>query len=275
MNNHRDQNSLKNSMMKSSYCLWLIVLVFFMSSCGTQYRLPNYLENLKDSSLLDAYTFPEPIIQKNDILYIRVSSEALNPEMDAPYNMPPMTTGGGGVGLGVNNSLIGYLVDHKGDIEYPRLGTIHVEGLTKFQLANLIKDSLSQELTNPIVNIRFLSFKVIVMGEVGNQGPLTIDGERLTILEAIGMAGGITWSGKRDNIKVIRETNGQREMGIVDLTSEDVFKSKYYHLQQNDIIIVDMHQRGRVSQNEQYVMQRISFAVGLITTFALLINIFK
>lgn len=273
MKNHRDQNAMKNSMMKSSYCLWVILFVFFMSSCGTQYRLPNYLENLKDSTLLDAYIFPEPIIQKNDILYIQISSEALDSKMDAPYNSPAMAMGAGMAAS--NTSLMGYLVDHKGDIEYPRLGSIHVEGLTKSQLANLMKDSLSQELTNPIVNIRFLSFKVIVMGEVGNQGTLRIDGEKLTILEAIGMAGGISWSGKRDNIKVIRETNGQREMGIIDLTSEEVFKSKYYHLQQNDIIIVDMHQRGRVLQNEQFVMQRLSFAVGLITTFAVLISIFK
>lgn len=273
MRNHRDQNVMKTSMMKSSYCVW-VILVFFICSCGTQYKLPNYLENLKDSTLLDAYTFPEPIIQKNDILYIQVSSEALDPKMDAPYNSPAMAMGGG-IATGGNTSLIGYLVDHKGDIEYLRLGSIHVEGLTKFQLANLIKDSLREELTNPIVNIRFLSFKVVVMGEVGLQGPIKIEGEKLTILEAIGMAGGISWSGKRDNLKVIRETNGQREMGIIDLTSSDLFKSPYYHLQQNDIIIVDMNKRGRISQDQQYTMQRISFAVGLITTFALLINIFK
>ena len=273
MKNHRDQNAMKNYMMKPSYCLWVILFVFFMSSCGTQYRLPNYLENLKDSTLLDAYTFPEPIIQKNDILYIQVSSDALNRESDAPYNTAIM--GAGNMAMSGNISLMGYLVDHKGDIEYPRIGPIHVEGLTKFQLANLIKDSLSEELTNPIVNIRFLSFKVIVMGEVVNQGPIKIDGEKLTILEAIGMAGGITWSGKRENLKVIRETNGQREMGTIDLTSSDLFKSPYYHLQQNDIVIVDMNKRGRISQNEQYAMQRMGFVVGLITTFALLINIFK
>ena len=274
MKNHRDQNAMKTSMMKSFYCLWVILFIFFLSSCSTQYKLPNYLENLTDSTSLDAYTFPEPIIQKNDILYIQVSSEALDSKMDAPYNNPSMAMGAS-VSIGGNTSLMGYLVDHKGDIEYPRLGPIHVEGMTKFQLANLIKDSLREELTNPIVNIRFLSFKVIVMGEVGLQGPIKIDGDKLTILEAIGMAGGISWSGKRDNLKIIRETNGQREMGIVDLTSSDLFKSPYYHLQQNDIIIVDMNKRGRVSQDQQYAMQRISFAVGIITTFALLINIFK
>lgn len=273
MKNHRDQNAMKNNIMKPFYCVGIILFVFFMSSCGTQYRLPNYLENLKDSTSLDAYTFPEPIIQKNDILYIQVSSEALDPKMDAPYNS--VLLGTGNMAISGNTSLLGYLVDHKGDIEYPRIGPIHAEGLTKFQLANLIKDSLSEELTNPIVNIRFLSFKVIVMGEVVNQGPIKIEGEKLTILEAIGMAGGITWSGKREDLKVIRETNGQREMGIIDLTSSDLFKSPYYHLQQNDIIIVDLNKRGRISQNEQYAMQRIGFAVGLITTFALLINIFK
>lgn len=253
---------------------WVILLVILLSSCGTQYRLPNYLENLKDSTQLGPYQFPEPIIQKNDILFIQVYSESLVPEVDVPYNSPTNVGAGAGV-LTSNPTLVGYIVDHKGEIEYPRLGIIHVEGLTKSQLANILKEKLSNVLTNPTVNIRFLTFKVIVMGEVTNQGPITIPGERLTILEAIGMAGGIAWSGKRNDIKVIRETNGVREMGIIDLTSKDVFNSPYYHLQQNDIIIVDMNKRGRVTQNEQYAMQRISFAVGIITTFAILINIFR
>jgi len=177
--------------------------------------------------------------------------------------------------LGNNPTLGGFLVNHKGEIEYPRVGTIQVEGLTKSQLAAIIREKLSDVLTNPTVNIRFVTFKVIVMGEVNNQGPIVIPGERITILEAIGMAGGISWSGKRDNIKVIRETNGEREMGIIDLTSKEVFYSPYYHLQQNDIIIVDMNKRGRVTQNEQYAMQRISFALGIITTFATLVYIFR
>jgi len=253
---------------------WIILFALLLNSCSTQYRIPNYLENLKDSTGLGTFQFPEPIIQKNDILYIQVYSESLKPEIDAPYNSPTIGTGSSGV-LNSNPTLVGYIVDHKGEIEYPRLGTLYIEGLTKSQLTAIIKEKLSNVLTNPTVNIRFLSFKVIVMGEVGNQGPITIPGEKLTILEAIGMAGGITWSGKREDIKVIRETNGVREMGLIDLTSQDLFKSPYYHLQQNDIVIVDMNKRGRVTQNEQYAMQRISFAVGIITTFALLINIFK
>ena len=176
---------------------------------------------------------------------------------------------------GGNTTLMGYLVDHKGEIEYPRLGTLYVEGLTKSQLAELIKAKLSNVLTNPTVNIRFLTFKVNVLGEVGAQGPITIPGEKITILEAIGMAGGITWNGKREDVKVIRETNGVREMGLIDLTSKDLFKSPYYHLRQNDIVIVDLNKRGRVTQNEQYAMQRMTFALGIITTFALLVSLFR
>ena len=261
--------------MQLPQLIWIILFALLLNSCSTQYRIPNYLENLTDSSGLGTFQFPEPIIQKNDILYIQVYSETLEPAIiDAPYNSPTMAPGSSMMSGG-NPTLIGYIVDHKGEIEYPRLGTISVEGLTKSQLAGIIKERLSNVLTNPTVTIRFLTFKVIVMGEVGSQGPITIPGEKLTILEAIGMAGGITWSGKREDIKVIRETNGVREMGLIDLTSQDLFKSRYYHLQQNDIVIVDMNKRGRVTQNEQYAMQRISFAVGIITTFALLINIFR
>jgi len=275
MKNSPSRVSLRNLLMQLPQLTWIILFAFLLNSCSTQYRIPNYLENLKDSTGLGTFQYPEPIIQKNDILYIQVYSETLNPEIvDAPYNSPALAAGTASMSTG-NPTLIGYIVDHKGEIEYPRLGTLYVEGLTKSQLTAIIKDKLNNVLTNPTVNIRFLSFKVIVMGEVGNQGPITIPGEKLTILEAIGMAGGITWSGKREDIKVIRETNGVREMGLIDLTSQDLFKSPYYHLQQNDIVIVDMNKRGRVTQNEQYAMQRISFAVGIITTFALLINIFK
>jgi len=261
--------------MKTFQLLWVVPFIVLLSSCSTQYKLPNYLESVKDSTKLDSFKFPEPIIQKNDILYIQVYSESLDPQKtDAPYNNPSLSGTVGGT-MANNPTLMGYLVDHKGDIEYPRIGTLHIEGLTKAELAEIIKSKLSDVLTNPTVNIRFLTYKVIVLGEVANQGPITIPGERLTIMEAIGMAGGITWNGKRDNIRIIRETNGKREVGIVDLTSKDVFNSPYYNLQQNDIVIVDLNKRGRINQNEQYTMQRISFGVGIITTFALLINIFK
>ncbi len=258
--------------MKSIFGFSLLVITMGMiSSCGTQFKLPNYLENLQDSATLDTFSFPEPIIQKNDILFINVSSDDIDPLALAPYNV---SVGSGGM-IGNNPTLMGFLVNHKGEIEYPRIGVIQTEGLTKAQLATIIKGKLEKYLQNPVVNIRFLTFKVIVLGEVANQGSISIPGERLTILEAIGLAGGVTWTGRKENVKVIRETNGVREMGIIDLTSKDLFKSPYYNLQQNDILMVDLNRRGRVTQDQQYTMSRISFAVGLITTAAVLISIFK
>ena len=257
--------------MKSIFGFSLLVISMgLISSCGTQFKLPNYLENLQDSARLDTFSFPETIIQKNDILYINISSDDIDPQALAPYNVSLS-----GNMSGNNSTLMGYLVNHKGEIEYPRIGVIQTEGLTKAQLASFIKGNLEKYLQNPVVNIRFLTFKVIILGEVGNQGSISIPGERLTILEAIGLAGGITWNGRRENVKIIRETNGIREMGIIDLTSKDIFKSPYYNLQQNDILMVDLNRRGRVTQDQQYTMSRISFAVGIITTAAVLISIFK
>lgn len=258
--------------MKSIFGFSLLVISMgLISSCGTQFKLPNYLENLQDSSRLDTFSFPEPIIQKNDILFISVSSDDIDPQIIAPYNVSNVS---GGM-IGNSPTLMGYLVNHKGEIEYPRIGVIQTEGLSKAQLATILKGKLEKYLQNPVVNIRFLTFKVTVLGEVANQGSVSIPGERLTILEAIGMAGGITWTGRRENVKVIRETNGVRELGIIDLTSKDLFKSPYYNLQQNDILMIDLNRRGRVTQDQQYTMSRISFAVGLITTAAVLISIFK
>jgi polysaccharide export outer membrane protein len=259
--------------MKSIFgFLMLVITIGLISSCGSQFKLPNYLENLQDSTLIDTFSFPEPIIQKNDILYINVSSDDIDLLAVAPYNVSNLASGSA---IGNNPTLMGFLVNHKGEIEYPRIGVIQTEGLSKAQLAAIIKGKLEKYLQNPVVNIRFLTFKVIMLGEVGNQGSISIPGERLTVLEAIGLSGGITWSGRRENVKIIRETNGVREMGIIDLTSKELFKSPYYNLQQNDIVIVDLNKRGRVTQDQQYTMSRISFAVGLITTAAVLISIFK
>lgn len=270
---NREMIKNKNLMKRLFGVIPIIILLILLNSCGTQYKLPNYLENLQDSTILDTFSFPEPVIQKNDILFISVSSEDIDPKALEPYKNPSLSGGGGMIAN--NPNLMGYLVDHAGNIEYPRVGTIYAEGLSKNKLASIIKERLEKYLKNPIITIRYLTFKVTVLGEVAGQGSITIPGERLTILEAIGMAGGVTWNGKRENVKVIRETNGIREMGIIDLTSKDVFKSPYYNLQQNDIVLVDINKRGRITQDQQYTMSRISFAVGLITTAALMITIFK
>jgi polysaccharide export outer membrane protein len=257
------------------------ILVLFISSCRTQKSLPyNYLENVADTSIQNTVKIPELTIQKGDLLSIQIYSATTHPETDALYNLPNFggispSGSSGGTGSAV---ISGFLVDANGNIEYPRIGTIHVEGLKKSDLADLIKKRINQpepQLENPTVIVRFLNYKITVLGEVQKPGSYNIPGERVTVLEALGLAGDIAVYGKRNTVKIIREVNGNREIGTIDLTSKDFFESPYYNLLQNDIVIVEA-KRAKVRQADtQEVSQRISLALGIITSIALIYNVFK
>jgi polysaccharide export outer membrane protein len=259
--------------MKFLRTLLLLALPVYFISCGTQHKLPNYLENVTDTTGKGDVKFPELLIQKNDQLSIQIYSLSTLPEKsDILYNLPSTNAGGQGTMTG------GYLVDANGNIEIPRLGAFHAEGLTKQELAAQIKKKLTEPvelLKDPTVIIRFLNYKVTVIGQVGHEGVMSVPGERLTILEAIGLAGGITDYGKKENVKIIRETNGKREFGIIDLSSKNVFESPYYNLMQNDMIIVEPTNQKAKQTEQALVNQKLTIALSLITTAALLYNIFK
>lgn len=254
--------------MRLSRLFLVIVLPLYLISCKPVQQLPYYLDNVNDSTGKGEVKVPELRIQKNDLLSIQISSLSTKPEVsDAIYNQ--VSTPG--------STSAGYLVDGQGNIEHHRLGVIHAEGLTKQELAAEIKKRLTvpvELLKDPTVIIRFMNFKVTVLGQVGQQGPVTVPGERLTVLEAIGLAGGITDYGKKDKVKVVREINGQRETGIIDLSSKEIFDSPYYNLVQNDLLIVGETNEKMKDAQQAKVMQRISFAFTIVTVAATLTNIF-
>lgn len=254
--------------MRFSRLFLVIVLPLYLISCKPVQQLPYYLEKVNDSTGKGEVKVPELRIQKNDLLSIQISSLSTKPELsDAIYNQVSAA----------GSTSAGYLVDAQGNIEHHRLGVIHAEGLTKQELAAEIKKRLTvpvELLKDPTVIIRFMNFKVTVLGQVGQQGPVTVPGERLTVLEAIGLAGGITDYGKKDKVKVVREINGQRETGIIDLSSKDIFDSPYYNLVQNDLLIVGETNEKMKDAQQAKVMQRISFAFTIVTVAATLTNIF-
>lgn len=251
-----------------SFRYLFLVLPFYFFSCKPVQQMPYYLDKVNDSTGKGEVKVPELRIQKNDLLSIQISSLSTKPEAsDAIYNQ--LSTAG--------STAAGYLVDAEGNIEHHRLGVIHAEGLTKQELAVEIKKRLTvpvELLKDPTVVIRFMNFKVTVLGQVGQQGPVTVPGERLTVLEAIGLAGGITDYGKKDKVKVVREINGQRETGIIDLSSKDIFDSPYYNLVQNDLLIVGETNEKMKDAQQAKIMQRITFAFTIVTVAATLTNIF-
>lgn len=257
--------------MKILRTVFLFAFPLYLISCGSQRKATSYyLDKVADTTIKGAATFPELRIQKNDHLSIQVYSASTDPKVDAIYNLP--TAEGGSPSSG------GFLVDARGNIEYPRLGTIHAEGLTKLELAEVIRKKLVEPielLKNPSVIIRFLNYKITVLGQVGREGLVTLPSEKVTILEAIGMAGGITDFGKKDRVKIYREIDGQREVGYINLSNDSLFVSPYYYLVQNDVVIVEPTNQKAKQQDQAVTAQRISMALGVITAAAFIYNIFK
>lgn len=252
--------------MKLVRFLSLIFISFYFFSCKPQQQIHQYLETYKDTSGTGSVKSPDLIIQKNDLLQIYIMSLATKPEAENIFNQPASVGGAPG-----------YLVDNNGDIFHHRLGLIHAEGLTKNQLAEEIKKRLIQPvelLSDPTVVVRLTNFKVTVLGQVNREGEIKIPGERLTILEAVGLAGGINDFGKKEELKIIREANGKRETAMLDLTSKDIFDSPYYYLAQNDVLIVPATNQKMKDAEQTKTMQKISFAFTLVTVAATLANIF-
>lgn len=264
--------------MRFTRLLFLLALPFYFFSCTPQQKLPGYLEDMMDSTGKEDVKIPELRIQKGDLLSIQVYSQASlkNPEVDQFYNLPMQYTGTG-TSLGQTTTSGGFLVDLNGNIEHFRLGTIHAEGLTKQQLTNEIKKRLTEPvelLSNPTIIIRFLNFQVIVMGEVARPGSIPVPGERITILQAIGLSGDITQYGRKNTVKVLREIDGKREEGFIDLSSKKLFNSPYYNLLQNDIVMVETGKIKAKSADQAVIAQKISIALSLATVAASLGNIF-
>lgn len=250
----------------------LFLLAFFVSSCKTQQRALGYLENLGDSAQISGIKYEEPRIQKFDQLSITVFSEAADDgRTDARYNQVTA------VGASASGSSSGFIVDNEGYILHPRIGLLKAEGLTKPQLAELIRRKINEKdsvLTNPVVIVKLLNFRVTMLGEIAKPGPITLPGERLNILEAVGLAGDLSIYGKKDDIVVIREVDGKVEYGKVDLSSKNIFQSPYFYLRQNDVVLVNPN-KNKARLNDQVFNQRMGIAFSIINTIALLYNIFR
>ena len=259
--------------MKFIRILLLFSFPVYFFSCKPQQKLPNYLENISDSTGKGDVKIPELRIQKNDLLSIQIYSMSTKPEIsDILFNQPVASGSGGSTG-----SSSGYLVDLQGNIEHHRLGVFHAEGLTKQQLVGEIKKRLTvpvEQLKDPTVIIRFLNYKVIVIGEVAKPGSIFVPGERITILEAIGLAGDITQYGRKNTVKVVREIDGKRETGTIDLSSKELFDSPYYNLMQNDVVMVEPAKVKAKTAEQALIAQKISFALTIATVAASIANIF-
>jgi polysaccharide biosynthesis/export protein len=173
----------------------------------------------------------EPIIQPDDMLYIGITSQ--NPEAVEVFNQGTTNASN------LERQRGTYLVSRDGNIEFPILGTLKVAGLTRQEFIDMLKNRLRTYVYDPIIQLRFMNFKVTVLGEVGRPGKIEVETDRLTLLEAISQSGDLTLYGMRTNILIVRDNQGEKSFNRVDITRADFVNSPFYYLKQNDVVYVE------------------------------------
>lgn len=272
---------LLKSFMKKIFVrlsILLVLLVVSAASCST-YKKINYIQDAQLDTALTMIANQGILIQPMDMISIVVSSR--DPELARIYNLPVVTYQAGSESSvsNFNQRLIGYSVDNDGNIQFPELGTIHVAGLNRWQLAELIREKLSSLVKDAVVTVQFMNFKISVTGEVTSPGVFDISGDKITIFEAISLARNLTIYGRRDGVYVIREQNGSRTIYQVDLRTVDMFNSPAYYLQQNDVVYVEPNKvrAGQSTINEnnlKSVSLWVSIGSFLSTLATLFISLF-
>ena len=225
--------------MKKCLIYALLAAALVMSSCAVPTNIAYFQNRLVDQpEKIDKHA--GIVIQPKDMLSIVVSSR--NPELVVMFNLPVVSYQAGSETVNSGyQKLIGYVVDNDGYIDFPVLGRIKVAGMTRWELSEMIKDRLLDEgyLSDAVVTVEFMNFKVSVIGEVNSPGTYTIEGDKVTVLQAISLARDLTIFGQRENVTVIRERDGQRTMYQINLCDVSMFDSPAYYLQQNDIVYVE------------------------------------
>lgn len=254
----------------------ILCLVVGLTACKTPEKI-NYIQDIEPGVAQPIESRQSIIIQPKDMLSIIVSSK--DPELAAIFNLGVQTNRAGYPKEYYASSqyLSGYVVDNNGDIDFPVLGKIHAAGLSRWALQEKITHELTERdlLKDMIVTVEFMNFKVSVLGEVKDPGTYSIQGDKVTILEAIAMAGDLTVYGIRDEVYVIREENGERQNFKLDLRSKDIFNSPAYYLRQNDIIYVKPNEvRAGQSTINQNSVRSISLWLSissLLTSISILV----
>ena len=247
-----------------------ILLLLLTSSCVSGKKI-TYYQNMEDLQQQAAAAQQGLEVKPNDLLTISVAAENL--ESVQPFNLPVIGMPSGDPTRATGQQqLQTYLVDSEGNIEFPVLGTVHVAGLNRKQVSELIEEKVSKYVQNPIVNVRIANFQVTVLGEVNRPGTFSIPDEYLSLNKALGFAGDLTIYGKRKNVLIIRETEEGKTYNYVDLTDASLLNSPYYYLQQNDVVYVEPNtaqkQSAGYNRNASVYVSIASVLISLIVVIA-------
>ena len=225
---------------------------------------------LQDMQVGERYHFErkhEAVVHRDDRLSITVSCK--QPELALPFNAQNAAvkvSSTGEISASADGTDKGYRVDVDGNIDFPMLGKINVEGRTLAEVTQLIKNGIIEGnyIKNPLVAVDFLNFKYTVLGAVGSNGTFTVKGDRVTLLEAIANAGDLGTNARVDKVTVIREIGNERQIFVHDLRSSDIFNSPCFYLQQNDIVYVEPKYRKK--ERSERIAQYVTMTLSAIAT---------
>jgi len=265
-------NSL-SSMKKFNSTILFLSVALLLASCAGSKKIV-YFQNVDEVDLSNSAGLYDARIMPKDILSITVFSS--DPITSAPYNQTVQNTMAGDQISTGSSMLQSYLVDNDGNINFPKLGTIHVQGLTKTECEKMILDKISPEFNElPIVTVKMSSYRVTVTGEVNRPGVFPVTSEKMSVLEALAQAGDLTLYGRRDNILLLREdATGKKTFHKLDLKDANLINSPYYYVQQNDVIYVEPN---KVRANNSTIGQSTTIwisVISILTSLAsLIVNI--
>jgi polysaccharide export outer membrane protein len=246
-------------------------LIFFLTSCGTPKDVL-YLQGIDSLTKEEVARMDQNYISRicpDDLLTITVT--AWDPTVVTPFNPPAWSYASQGE-TAITNALQlhTYLVDIDGNITFPVLGKVKAAGLSKQELTTYLQNAISHYVKDALVHVQIVNYKITILGEIARPGALTIRNERITILEAIGQMGDLTINANRKNILVVRDNNGKKEHGRVDLTDPAIFASPYYYLRQNDVIYIEPN---KPKQRNYNVTQSQTFTISIVSTLLTTVSV--
>lgn len=263
--------------MKNNFFYFTGGLLFLLSlnSCVSYDTLVNFNTGPQFPDSAQAIrNLPVLKIQADDLLSIRV--KVFDEALAIPYNIDPENAQGGN-NLQNTRALTGYLVDKEGFIDFPQLGPLQVAGKTTSELKKEIEEKLMPFLKDPVVVVRFINFRITILGEISRPGTYTIPNERISIFDAIGQAGDMTVYANRTNVLLIREQDGLRQYIRLNLQDRDIFTSPYFYLVQNDLIYIEPEEIkvATVRDKSQQIAPWISVAGTIVSLIIAIISLTK
>ena len=245
-------------------CLTVMAVLAGFVACGPSqtYKNINYMQDITEETVMNIKTNEGILVQPKDMISIVVSHR--DPELAAMFNLSNASyqAGGENRSLGSTYRLMGYSVDNQGDIDFPIIGKLHIAGMNRWEVADLVKTELATRnlLRDAVVIVEFMNFQISVLGEVARPGTYNITGDKINLMQALSLAGDMTIFGRRDN-------------NVVDIRNSDVYNSPAYYLRQNDIIYVEPNKvrAGQSTVNENN-FRSVSFWASLSSTVLSIVN---